>query len=466
VPGLAKRPHPASYLLAVRFEALIREETMLRRFRQFDNYTKLTVILLFFGFFLGIGAVVLAFALGGLLVFSSRILWDPWIKGLTQRRNELNEFAWPLLLSVLYGIAEVINGVVFQGYDTTYAFKILVFNINPVYIFLGAYVGSRHPGFMRALIRFTAWSMVIYAPLYFLFLNKLHLMVGDPDTGFALLGNPGTGSVPLLGLIAYETNLAQYWAPITVLTCLTIANQERADWLGLGLALIVWGYLSKRIGRVFTVFGAIAVVLVFAALIDLKLPPIPGRGGELSARGTIARMAGSISPELAETVSESRGDASFYYGTVYWRKKWWAAIREEISKDPQTMVFGFGYGYPLAKLAGGGTLAQGTRSPHSIFYFALSYSGIVGVTIFFWLEFTILRLLYRVYKVTGQTYGLAYFIYQFVGAFFGNFLETPSGIIFYTTVGLCIGPMLLQLREQKYAEHDQFAAPYEVAELA
>ena len=73
---------------------------MLRRFRQFDNFTKLTVILLFCGFYLGIGAVVLAFALGGLLVFSSRVLWDPWIIGLTNRRNELNEFAWPLLLSV------------------------------------------------------------------------------------------------------------------------------------------------------------------------------------------------------------------------------------------------------------------------------------------------------------------------------------------------------------------------------
>jgi hypothetical protein len=200
-------------------------------------------------------------------------------------------------------------------------------------------------------------------------------------------------------------------------------------------------------------------------MIDLKLPAIPGRGGELSARGTISRLAGSISPELAEEAGGDRGDAAFYYGTVYWRKRWWAAIREEVFKDPRTVIFGFGYGYPLARLAGEGTLAQGTRSPHSIFYFTLAYSGAIGVGIFFWLEFTLARLLYRVYKVTGQIYGLAYFVYQFVGAFFGNFLETPSGIVFYTTVGLCIGPMLLQLRLDKEAEHDQLAAPYEVAEL-
>jgi hypothetical protein len=217
--------------------------------------------------------------------------------------------------------------------------------------------------------------------------------------------------------------------------------------------------------RVFTVLGTITVVLLFAALIDLKLPPIPGRGGELSARGTIARMAGSISPELAEAAADNRGDAAFYYGTVYWRKRWWAAIREEISKDPRTIIFGFGYGYPLAKLADQGTMAQGTRSPHSIFYFTLAYSGAVGVGIFFWLEFCIFRLLYRVYRVTGQIYGLAYFAYQFSGAFFGNSLETPAGVIFYTTLGLCVGPMLLQLEQEKQADHDQLAAPYEVAEL-
>jgi hypothetical protein len=436
-----------------------------RTFLELDIWTKLTVILMFLGFYMGVGSVALALLLGGLLVFSTRVLWDPWILGLTQRHHQMNVLAWPLLIGVLYGISELINGIIFQGYDQLYALKILLFNINPIYIFLGIYVGSKHPGFMRKLVRFNAWSMVVYAPIYFLFLNNLHITIGDPDSGFSLLGNPGTGSVPLLGLLAYETNLVQFWAPILVLSCLIIANQERADWLGLGLALVIWGKLSNRMGRIFSVLGTFAVVLIIAALIDLKLPPIPGRGGELSARGTLSRMAGSISPEFAESISGSRGDAAFYYGTVYWRKKWWAAIREEVAKDPRTVIFGFGYGYPLAKLAGQDVVNQGTRSPHSIFYFCLAYSGFVGVAIFFWLEFSVFRILYRVYKVTGQIYGLAYFAYQFSGAFFGNFLETPSGILFYITVGLCIGPMILQLEQERNAEHEELAAPYEVAQL-
>jgi len=309
---------------------------------------------------------------------------------------------------------------------------------------------------------------VLYTPLYFLFLNKLSIAQGgDSDNGYAFISNPGTGSVMLLGLLAYEPTLLKFWLPILVLTGLTIANQERADWLGLGLglALMLWGKLSKKMGRVFSVVGVLAAILLIAALIDLKLPPIGGRGGELSARGTLGRMAGSISPELATEVSGNRVDAAMYYGTVYWRKRWWAAIREEVSRTPLTLTFGMGYGYPLAHLANRDVERQGTRSPHSIFYFTLAYSGVVGVVIFFWFEICLIRLLYRVYKVTGQIYGLAYFVYSFVGAFFGNFLETPAGIIFYLLLGLCIGPMFLQLDLDKRAEYRELGAPIDVVEV-
>jgi hypothetical protein len=248
-----------------------------------------------------------------------------------------------------------------------------------------------------------------------------------------------------------------------VLSCLTIANQERADWLGLGLALMVWGKLSKKINRVFAVLGTITVVLVIAALIDLRLPAIPGRGGELSARETVARMAGSISPALAEEVGGSRANSQFYYGTVYWRKHWWANIREEVSKDPMTLTFGLGYGYPLANLTDNpGTIQQGTRSPHNIFYFTLAYSGLIGVAIFFWLEISILLLVYRVFKVTGQTFGLAFFVYSITNAFFGNYIETPGAINIYLLLGLCVGPMFLRMDTDSRVA---LAEPVQAAEL-
>lgn len=112
-----------------------------------------------------------------------------------------------------------------------------------------------------------------------------------------------------------------------------------------------------------------------------------------------------------------------------------------------------------------GTEGQGTRSPHNIFYFTLAYSGFVGVGIFFWLEICIFRLLYRAFKVTRQTFGLAYFVYSMFGAFFGNFLESPAAISFYLLLGLCVGPMFLQMDIDKRAQLADPAAPIELAEL-
>jgi len=224
-----------------------------------------------------------------------------------------------------------------------------------------------------------------------------------------------------------------------------------------------WGKLSGKLGRVFGILGCIFGVLLIAALTDLKLPPIPGRGGELSARGTIARMAGAISPELAADVGGGRANAQFYYGTVYWREHWWAAIRSEVFKQYTTEIFGMGYGYPLARLAGTDVEKEGTRSPHSIFYFTLAYSGFVGVAIFAWLEASVFLLLWRVHKVTGDTFGVVYFLYILLGAFFGNVLETPPAAIpFYLLLGMVVGPMLLHVDMVGRAAQ---TAPAEFAEL-
>jgi hypothetical protein len=437
---------------------------MIRRLLRLDAWTKVVLFILIGSMFIGKAGVFVELAIGGLLLLSTRLLWDPWVNALTRPQDGLNVIGWPLLISLIYGLGQVIYGILL-GYKVLTAFEILLFNICPVFLFLGIWVGFRHPGLIRTYIKFMAWYVVLYTPLYYLFLNKLSIAGADPDSGYAIVGNPGTGSIILLGLLAFEPNLARFWMPILVLTGLTIANQERADWLGLGVALMLWGKLSQRMGRVFSLLGVLAAILLVAALIDLKLPPLPGRGGELSARGTLGRMAGSFSPELAAEVSGSRGDAAMYYGTVYWRKHWWAAIRQEVTKDPLRLTFGMGYGYPLAHLAGKSVEQGGTRSPHSIFYFTLAYSGVVGVVIFFWLEICIIRLLYRVYKVTGQIFGLAYFVYAFTGAFFGNFLETPSAIDFYLLLGLCIGPMFLQLELEKRGEPIELEAPIDAYEV-
>ncbi len=437
---------------------------MLKKFLHLDNWTKMVVLYLWSSQFLGKASVYLGLALGGLLLFSARLLWDRWYRALTRASDPMNRVAWALLVSLLYGFAQVIRGILI-GYEPMTALQILIFNLCPVYLFLGLWIGSRHPGIIRRYVRFVAWLAVVYTPLYFIFFKNLHISLSGilPGSGLEILGNPGSGSLALLGLLTVERSLAQFWLPVVVLVCLTIGYQERADWLAFGLCLFVWGKLTNKMGRFMAIVGCVFGILLIASLIDLKLPPLPGRGGELSARGTFARMAGSISPEMATKFGVDAATARMDYGTVYWRKHWWAGIRNEVSKDYKSEIFGLGYGYPLAKLASRDVEKEGTRSPHNIFYFTLAYSGIVGFGIFCWLETCVMLVLWKVYKRSGETFGLIYFLFTLTGAFFGNLIETPQASIpLYILCGVAIGAFFLRPTSVYEVEP---ALPDHVAEL-
>ena len=415
--------------------------------KNLDYRTKLIAILLYSAVLIGKAYAFFGLALGAVLIFEGKMFWRRWFNALTQRGHPAGAFSWALLVSLLYGIAQVIRAWIVEEPIGT-ALEILVFNLCPIYFWWGLWAGARAPGMVRKYIRFVAWYTVIYTVLFFAFFQGKSISLSGilPGSNIDLLGAPGSGSSTLLGLLAYETHLGQWWLPIIVLCCLTIANQERADWLGLIVAVTLWGFLTRRIGRVMMVGAVIASLLLVAYLVDLRLPAIEGRGGVLSARDTVARMAASISPDLAQDVGSTVSNSQFYYGTVLWRKNWWAHISEEVSGSPLTIAFGLGYGYPLAELAGHEVMATGTRSPHNIFFFAYGYSGLVGVAIFFWLQISLLVLLWRAFKVSGETYALTLFAYELLGAFFGNFLETPQGGIYiYVILGLIVGPALSQM---------------------
>ncbi len=123
---------------------------MLQKFLRLDNWSKLVVLFLWSGTFLGKASAYIGLAIGGLLIFSTRVLWDRWYLALTRRSDPLNGVAWPLLVSLLYGFAQVIYGTLI-GHPLFTALQILVFNLCPVYLFLGLWVGFRHPGIIRKL---------------------------------------------------------------------------------------------------------------------------------------------------------------------------------------------------------------------------------------------------------------------------------------------------------------------------
>jgi ABC-type glycerol-3-phosphate transport system permease component len=178
-------PHGAFGRIGVHVPILEKPKPIFGRLRGLDGWTKVVLLVLIGTMFIGKASVYVELAFGGFFLLSSRLLWDPWYNALTRRQRGLDWIGWPLLISLLYGFGQVIYGSL-QGYSLVTALQILLFNIYPVYLFLGIWVGFRHPDMVRTYIRWVAWYTAFYTPVYYLFLNKLS--IAGSDGGYVAAG--------------------------------------------------------------------------------------------------------------------------------------------------------------------------------------------------------------------------------------------------------------------------------------
>lgn len=376
-------------------------------------------------------------ALAAFLFLNPRAILGRWVDALT-KNMPLSSLAWVLLLFIFYGFGQVVRGVL-DGYSPVTAAQNFVFNVYPLYLFLGIWAGTRHPELLRRLIRIMAWGSAIYGPLYLIVLSKINITL--PGSDVPLFSQAGGASFTILSLLCFERNLSPYWFPIGASAFMLLATQVRAEWLGFTLALLLWGLLKGKMDRVF-MMGALVIALLAAGWVaDVKLPSTAERGGAVSSREIVARGVAAISPEAAEDYTNNR-NAAFYAGTITWRTRWWHAIWESVHESIPNTLFGHGYGYPLKDLVSY-LKDMDIRTPHSVFYYALGYTGWVGVALFFGFQGVLVWLLWRAYKFTGQPIGLVFWVLTMSSAFFGNFFETPAGAIsFYLFIGMMIVPGL------------------------
>ena len=366
-----------------------------------------------------------------------RALCDRWMNALTTD-SVFGPFSWLLLLSILYGMFEVIYGL-FSGYPPLTALQNLVFNIYPVYFFLGLWVGAQHPTLYQKIIRYYAWILAIYGPAYLLFLDRIKLTM--PGSDVLVFNQVSGGGFIILSLLCFERKPSRYWLPMVIGACMTLAVQEREEWLSAAVAFSVWGLLERKTTKVLSVAGLALVLLLIGFIADVDLPGPAARGGRISSSEIAARGLSAISPELAQEYTSSK-NIGMYAGTISWRTKWWSAIWGSVHETLPKTFIGNGYGFPLKDLV---PYLKGMdiRTPHSIFFFALGYSGWNGVFLFYSLQVSILVMLWRVYRLTGQSYGLAIWISTLTASFFGNSFESPMGSIpSYIGIGLIIGPVL------------------------
>jgi hypothetical protein len=375
--------------------------------------------------------------LGAFLLLKPRVALGTWAASLL-RASPLNEFGLALLVFLAYGMWQVGRGII-GGSPIFYTLKFLVFNYYPLYIFLGIWIGLRVPEHLPKMIRAIAWVNGVYGVMYIVALR--HIAANVPGSEIPLFGVPAGGAVAIVGLLCFERDLRAVWLVLVLNMLVILAWQVRAEWFGLGVGILVCGLLTGRAGRVVAIGMAGLVVLGMIQLADIRLT---GRQSGVSLSETLARVIAPINLELAKQLSPN---AELHASTADWRELWWEQIWISVHSKPMLQAFGHGYGFDLFSLAPPDIRASGAdaeiRTPHSIFYYSLGYTGWVGITLFGAMQLALFRLLWRSYRVDGQPAGIAVWAMAMAMAFFEGSFDTPyRAIPFYLLVGMAATPAL------------------------
>jgi hypothetical protein len=138
--------------------------------------------------------------------------------------------------------------------------------------------------------------------------------------------------------------------------------------------------------------------------------------------------------------------------TFEWRTNWWKAIWRNSYKDPETAVLGGGYGYPLVNLVDYLRGQTFLRTPHNMFFFALGYGGWMMVGLFALLQYFVLRLLIKTWRLTRNPFGPVFWTAVIIWSLFGDSFETPYGAIpFFIVAGATIAPLVRNGRTHAYS---------------
>lgn len=381
---------------------------------------------------IGVGPIFIGeVALAGYLISRPSRVTGPLVTSLN-RPTWLSGPAWLLYASLTFGIVQCLRGV-FGGYGLIIPLQNVVFHVYPLYLLPGLWIGTRHRDMMPKLVRWLAWGNGIYGVAYLLFLSRLNPEKTAESFGASLFGEPAGAAIALLGLLCYERKLTRSWLPLLLNAVVLLGLQVRAEWVGFAVCLALWAYLTGKLDQLFKLAFVLLGLLAIAWVSDARIPS-SSRAREISARHIVGRGLAAIDPETATRLS---ADVDSYAGTVDWRTGWWREMWRETHRTNVTTLFGPGYGFPIWDLHPE-ELPEPVRTPHNAFMYALAYTGWSGVVLFYAFQFSLAVMLWRVYRRTGQPFGLCFWALIVVWAHFDNVFETPYGAIpFYLVVGIC-----------------------------
>lgn len=370
-----------------------------------------------------------------------------WVR-VALRVRRLKRLERLLMLFLCYGAMEAVRGML-KGHPVFTAARDTAFNYYSFYVFLGIWAGLSDRDLLRRAVRILAWWNGCYGLAYVLLLSRLPLTM--PGTANAastvpLFSEPYGSGIALLGLLAFEPKLRKVWHLLALNALVMLWVQVRAEWVGFAVGLILFAWCTKRI-KPLAIAAALAVVLLgFMYVARVDLPSPSGRGGRISVNDIISRAAAPVNKDLASRLAP-QSEADFFAVTADWRLLWWAGIWTQIHTSVSSELLGLGYGYPVGDLnpmIDPGTFIQ---TPHSVFFYALGFTGWVGVVLFTLVQLEFLRLLIASYRKTGQPFGLMCWGAFMASSLFEEIFEGPFGAIpFYLLIGIALAPALLSKR--------------------
>jgi hypothetical protein len=390
-----------------------------------------------------IGEVVLVlFVVAGPRMGKLKLPWIAW--KMPALRPLLSCYA----LFLGYGVVEVLRGIK-AGNPALVALRDLTFNLYPVYFLLGIWAGVTRPDLLPRLIRGFAWFNGIYGVLYILLLNRVDWTlsgVSGDAAAVPIFGQPLYSFVALLGLLAYEKNLSRSWHLYLLNGFVMLGMQIRTEWLAFAIGVAVWCVLTRQGMRVVQAGVVLASLLAVMYFTDFRLPSPQGRAeADFSAKQLVDRGLAPFRADVGdEKAAAGLGGTDSQEATFVFRTVWWLAIWDSVHSSLQTTVLGHGYGFPLGDLV---PYLEGEfiRTPHNEFFFALGYTGWVGVALFFLFQFKILRLLMESHRITAEPFGVVLWAAMMVLGMFFPLCETPYGAIpFYLILGWCVASLIVE----------------------
>lgn len=407
-------------------------------------------------------------SLAAFVFFSPSTRQGAWLP-LIQHIRPLDRFRALLFLLLAYGGIEALRGIS-RGYSALTVLRDTGFNYYPLYFFLGIWLGLRHSHFLRRVIRALAWFNGCYGACNVLFLSRIPWTLpgtGDAASPVPLFSEPsGAAAVALLGLFVFEPRLRRVWHLLALNAFVLLGLQVRGEWLGFAVGVIVFAWLTRKLKYVATATVPLFLLLGLMYVGNIRLQSPLGRGDNVGAGGTrisayylIARAIAPVSQDLAANLAPAE-EVSFAAGTAQWRLLWWTSIWSAVHANWSSALFGLGYGYPIGDL--NPLLDPGTfiQTPHSVFFYALGFSGWLGVLVFTLLQMEIARLLWRAYCITREPFGLVCNAALLTMAIFEPSFEAPYGAIpFFLLVGAAAAPAFLVARKSALPSDGRAMSP-------